>query len=42
MIKYKGYSIWNGASKWERPNWHVGTVQDDGRMVSTHPAIPHV
>lgn len=33
MIKYKGYSIWNGAKKWQRPNWHVGTLQDDGRML---------
>jgi len=35
MIKYKGYSIWNKneGCRFGRPNWCVGTVQDDGRML---------
>ena len=36
MIKYKGYSIWNAnaGKSYMRPNWRVGTIQDDGRMVT--------
>ena len=33
MIKYKGYSIWNEPTMFGRPNWHVGTVQNDGKML---------
>lgn len=35
MIKYKGYSIWNAneGDKFARPDWHVGTVQPDGKML---------
>jgi len=33
MIKYKGYSIWNEPTILGRPNWHVGTVQNDGKML---------
>lgn len=42
MIKYKGYSIWNAnaGKKFARPDWHVGTVQNDGRMITHATGYP--